>query len=131
MARVTVEDCVEVVNNRFELVVLAGQRAKEISAGATLTVDRDNDKNAVVALREIADRTVNVDILRESVVRSMQKRSKFDDKLDEEDLVVDEVLEEDFSDKIPGFASEDDLSDDFGGVTEEHYSFDDDLGLEE
>lgn len=58
MARVTVEDCVDKVPNRFELVLLAGQRARQISSGASLTVDRDNDKNPVVALREIAEETI-------------------------------------------------------------------------
>ncbi len=64
MARVTVEDCVERVPNRFELVLLAAQRSRDIRAGAPLTVERDNDKNAVVALREIADATVDLDALR-------------------------------------------------------------------
>ena len=84
MARVTVEDCVLEVPNRFELVVLAGRRAKAIASGAHLTVDRDNDKDAVVALREIADRTISVDTLREEVVQGMQLRAKFD-TIEEED----------------------------------------------
>ncbi len=70
MARVTVEDCVEVVPNRFELVVLAAQRAKQISSGGALTVDRDNDKDSVVALREIAEHTVDTDTLREDSIQS-------------------------------------------------------------
>lgn len=74
MARVTVEDCVELVPNRFELVVLAAQRAREISAGAELTVDRDRDKNPVVSLREIAENTVGLDDLREGVVLSNQRQ---------------------------------------------------------
>lgn len=69
MARVTVEDCVEIIPNRFELVVLAAQRAKQISSGAPLTVDRDNDKDGVVALREIADRTVEPSILMEDMIQ--------------------------------------------------------------
>mgnify|MGYP000887906359 CR=1 FL=1 len=73
MARVTVEDCVDKVDSRFELVLLAGNRAREISSGAPLTVDRDNDKNPVVALREIADETVAVDDLRDAVVKGLQK----------------------------------------------------------
>jgi DNA-directed RNA polymerase subunit omega len=73
MARVTVEDCVLKVPNRFELVLLAAQRAREITAGAPLTLDRDDDKNPVVALREIADETIALDHLRGSVVRGMQK----------------------------------------------------------
>lgn len=74
MARVTVEDCIEKVTNRYELVVVAARRAKDISAGAPLTVDRDNDKDAVVALREIADGTVKVDALLDGVVQNFQQR---------------------------------------------------------
>jgi DNA-directed RNA polymerase subunit omega len=79
MARVTVEDCVLKVPNRFELVLLAGQRAREITAGAPLSVDRDDDKNPVVALREIADSTVALDHLRDSLVRGMQKHVEIDE----------------------------------------------------
>ncbi|MGY9056375.1 MAG: DNA-directed RNA polymerase subunit omega [Alphaproteobacteria bacterium] len=84
MARVTVEDCVQLVPNRFELVLLAAQRARGISAGAELTVDRDRDKNPVVSLREIADETISLDVLRESVVQSNQRQfdqsNDFDDR---------------------------------------------------
>lgn len=73
MARVTVEDCVEKVPNRFELVMLAAQRARRIGSGAALTVERDNDKNPVVALREIAETTVQSDDLREELVRNHQR----------------------------------------------------------
>ena len=73
MARVTVEDCVLKVPNRFELVLLAAQRAREITSGSPLSIDRDDDKNPVVALREIADETVGLEHLRTSVVRGMQK----------------------------------------------------------
>ncbi|GAB3131613.1 DNA-directed RNA polymerase subunit omega [Novispirillum itersonii] len=79
MARVTVEDCVLKVPNRFDLVLLAAQRAREISSGGALTVDRDNDKNPVVSLREIAEETVGVEILRESVVQSLQKHVEVDE----------------------------------------------------
>ncbi len=72
MARVTVEDCVDKVPNRFDLVLLAAQRAREISGGAELTIDRDRDKNPVVALREIAEQTVKPKQLKESLVQSMQ-----------------------------------------------------------
>jgi DNA-directed RNA polymerase subunit omega len=72
MARVTVEDCVDKVPNRFELVMLAAHRAREIQAGAPLTVDRDNDKNAVVSLREIAEETQLADDLRERMIESHQ-----------------------------------------------------------
>ena len=73
MARVTVEDCVEKVPNRFSLVLLAAHRARAVSAGAPLLVDRDNDKNPVVALREIADDVVDGEELRESVIASLQR----------------------------------------------------------
>lgn len=79
MARVTVEDCVLKVPNRFELVLLSGQRAREITAGSPLSVDRDDDKNPVVALREIADSTVSLDHLRDSLVRGMQKHVEIDE----------------------------------------------------
>ena len=79
MARVTVEDCVLKVPNRFELVLLAAQRAKNISAGAALTVDRDRDKNPVVALREIAEDKVDLDDLRNTLVTGMQKNYKEED----------------------------------------------------
>jgi DNA-directed RNA polymerase subunit omega len=79
MARVTVEDCVVRVPNRFELVLVAAQRAREITAGAQLTLDRDNDKNPVVALREIADDTVPVDKLQDSLIRGMQKHVEIDE----------------------------------------------------
>jgi DNA-directed RNA polymerase subunit omega len=79
MARVTVEDCVVKVPNRFELVLVAAQRAREITAGAQLTLDRDDDKNPVVALREIADDTVAVDRLQDSLIRGMQKHVEIDE----------------------------------------------------
>jgi DNA-directed RNA polymerase subunit omega len=79
MARVTVEDCVLKVPNRFELVLVASQRAREITAGALLTVDRDDDKNPVVALREIADETVPIDKLQDSLIRGMQKHVEIDE----------------------------------------------------
>ncbi len=73
MARVTVEDCIEVIPNRFDLVLAAGQRARQISSGAQLTIDRDNDKNPVVSLREIADGTVSPDQLREAIILNNQR----------------------------------------------------------
>ena len=73
MARVTVEDCVDKVPNRFDLVLLAAQRAREISGGSELTIDRDRDKNPVVALREIAEQTVKPRDLKEALVTSLQK----------------------------------------------------------
>ena len=79
MARVTVEDCVDKVPNRFELVMLAAHRAREISAGSPITLDRDNDKNPVVALREIADETQLADDLRERLIESNQTQIEVDE----------------------------------------------------
>ena len=79
MARVTVEDCVIKVPNRFDLVLVAAQRAREITAGAPLTLDRDDDKNPVVALREIADETVPIDRLQDQLIRGMQKHVEIDE----------------------------------------------------
>ena len=79
MARVTVEDCVVKVPNRFELVLLAAQRAREVTAGAPLTLDRDDDKNPVVALREIADETIQLQHLKDSLIRGMQKHVEMDE----------------------------------------------------
>jgi DNA-directed RNA polymerase subunit omega len=87
MARVTVEDCVDKISNRFDLVLVAGQRSREISAGEELTIDRDNDKNPVVALREIADTTVDNDELRESIIRSMQRHVEQDEP-EEDDMAL-------------------------------------------
>ena len=134
MARVTVEDCVVRVPNRFDLVLLAAQRAREITSGAPLSVDRDDDKNPVVALREIADSTIELDHLKDSLVRGMQKHVEMDepeeapeleqtlfgvadptgpvvseDETDEE--AVDEELEEDLldvedEDEVPGLTDD-------------------------
>jgi DNA-directed RNA polymerase subunit omega len=86
MARVTVEDCVDKVPNRFELVMLAAHRARELSAGAQITVDRDNDKNPVVSLREIADETQAADELRERMIESHQTQIEVDEP--EEDAMA-------------------------------------------
>lgn len=79
MARVTVEDCVDKVPNRFELVMLAAHRAREVASGAAITVDRDNDKNPVVALREIAEETQSADELRERLIESNQTQIEVDE----------------------------------------------------
>jgi DNA-directed RNA polymerase subunit omega len=79
MARVTVEDCIDKVENRFELVLLASHRARMISSGSPLTIDRDNDKNPVVALREIADTTIVVGDLKEDLIHSLQKYVEVDE----------------------------------------------------
>jgi DNA-directed RNA polymerase subunit omega len=86
MARVTVEDCVVKIPNRFELVLLAAQRAREITSGAPLSLDRDDDKNPVGALREIAEETVQLDHLKDAVVRGMQKHVEMDEPEDAPEL---------------------------------------------
>ena len=87
MARVTVEDCVDKVPNRFELVMLAAHRAREIASGGALTIDRDNDKNPVVALREIADETQGADDLRERMIESHQTQIEVDEA-EEDDMAL-------------------------------------------
>ncbi len=83
MARVTVEDCVLRVPNRFDLVMVAAQRSRDISAGAPLTLERDNDKNPVIALREIADDTVSIDELGEALIEGMQKHIEIEEPEEE------------------------------------------------
>jgi len=96
MARVTVEDCIDKVSNRFELVLLAAQRARDIASGAVVTVDIDNDKNPVIALREVADETVPLDEMREGVIRSLRRSVEVDEPEVEEDGV--ELLEQELAD---------------------------------
>ncbi len=105
MARVTVEDCVDKVPNRFELVMLAAHRAREITAGAPITVDRDNDKNPVVALREIAEETQPADALRERMIESHQTQIEVDEP-EEDDMALlmggqerDQPAEDDMSEE--------------------------------
>jgi DNA-directed RNA polymerase subunit omega len=93
MARVTVEDCVLKVPNRFDLVMVAAQRSRDISAGSQLSVERDNDKNPVVALREIAEETVNIEDLEDSLILGMQKHVEIDEP---------EEVEQDFEMAIVG-----------------------------
>jgi DNA-directed RNA polymerase subunit omega len=88
MARVTVEDCVEKVPNRFNLVLLAAHRARAVSAGAPLMVDRDNDKNPVVALREIADDVIDSEALREGVIVSLQRVDEHSDAEEEAETLA-------------------------------------------
>lgn len=87
MARVTVEDCIEKIPNRFELVMIATQRARKIGSGAALTIDRDNDKNPVVSLREIADETVDIGALKEEIITSNQRFLPQDEEEETIDLM--------------------------------------------
>ena len=91
MARVTVEDCIDKVDNRFELVLLAGHRARQISQGAQITVPRDNDKNPVVALREIADETLSPGDLKEDLIHSLQKHVEVDEPESDGQELIDQT----------------------------------------
>lgn len=122
MARVTVEDCIDKVENRFELVLLSAHRSRMISNGAPLTVDRDNDKNPVVALREIADETVSPEDLKEELIHSLQKFVEVDepeadtvpmiavggDGDDDSDVQFDRMSEEELLKGLEGLTPPDD-----------------------
>ena len=103
MARVTVEDCIDKVQNRFELVMLASQRARKIGSGAAITLERDNDKNPVVSLREIAEETVEVDTLREELIKNHQRVIEMDD---EEDVIEMMEGEEEWNSLVAQSAGE-------------------------
>jgi DNA-directed RNA polymerase subunit omega len=109
MARVTVEDCVDKVENRFELVLLASHRARMISSGAPLQVERDRDKNPVVALREVADQRVNAQDLKEDLIHSLQKRVEVDEPEAEPASAAQPETGEDVIDKTFDSMSEDEL----------------------
>jgi DNA-directed RNA polymerase subunit omega len=130
MARVTVEDCVQRIPNRFDLVMLAAQRSRELNAGATLTLDRDNDKNPVVSLREIADETISLEELRNSLVRGHQRVTESEEPEPEiSDLIVGEQVWAGGADQRSGAIGADDLdmnADDDEG-DEEEQDFDPDV----
>ena len=109
MARVTVEDCVKKIPNRFDLVIAASQRSREISNGIAIEVDRDNDKNPVVSLREIASEAIDAESLQERFIRSMQKN------LNKEDSIIEEEasLEEEFAAYLNETKSETYTNEDF------------------
>jgi len=86
MARVTVEDCILKIPNRFELVLLAAQRARDVASGAPITLERDNDKNPVVALREIADETIGLEQVKNALIKGMQKHVEIDEPEEDKDL---------------------------------------------
>ena len=97
MARVTVEDCIEKIPNRFDLVLAAAQRSRNITSGNPLTLDRDNDKNPVVALREIAEDTIDPDELKDGIIRSLQRLSRteiVEENDEDQDNLIDEELED-------------------------------------
>ncbi|MBJ3778197.1 DNA-directed RNA polymerase subunit omega [Acuticoccus mangrovi] len=109
MARVTVEDCVDKVENRFELVLLASHRARMISSGSPIQVDRDNDKNPVVALREIADQRLHPDDLKEDLIHSLQKKVEVDEPEAEPAAVAAPSSGEDSIDQTFDSMSEEEL----------------------
>ncbi|WP_029356204.1 DNA-directed RNA polymerase subunit omega [Bosea sp. 117] len=129
MARVTVEDCIDKVDNRFELVLLAGHRARMISSGQPITVDRDNDKNPVVALREIADQTISPEDLKEDLIHSLQKFTEVDEPepetvpmiassgeggSDDSDVMLDRMTEEELLAGLQGLVPPEPSDDDEG-----------------
>ena len=116
MARITVEDCIEKINNRFDLVVFAVQRGREISAGDQITVERDNDKNTVVSLREIAESTVDVTELKENLILSMQKQIVEEEKENEDE--TEEVISDSGENIINDIEKN---ADKFGMLVQEKY----------
>ena len=121
MARITVEDCIEVVKNRFELVVIAAHRAKQISSGVPILVNRDNDKNPVVALREIADKLIDVAKIKENVINKFQHGynpsiQTSDDIIDDDSADLENIAalkDLDVEDEMRQIVDESDLGDDF------------------
>ncbi|MFG1357867.1 DNA-directed RNA polymerase subunit omega [Xanthobacter pseudotagetidis] len=127
MARVTVEDCIDKVDNRFELVLLAAHRARMVSSGAPITVERDNDKNPVVALREIADETVSPEDLLEDLIHSLQKYTEVDEPepeavpmitsgegLGDDDVQMDRMTEQELLAGLQGLVPPEHTDDDEG-----------------
>jgi DNA-directed RNA polymerase subunit omega len=112
MARITVEDCVTRVPNRFELVMLAAQRARDISAGAPLSLERDNDKNPVVALREIAEGTVELDHLRYELIHGLRRHVEIEEQPD--DLMM--AYQDQLIEPTPSLRPEEDLEFDLGSA---------------
>ena len=128
MARVTVEDCIDKVENRFELVLLAGHRARMISSGSQITIDRDNDKNPVVSLREIAETTVSPGDLKEDLIHSLQKYVEVDEPepevpliggasgvdTDDAEVTADRMTEEELLRGLEGLAPPEEVPEDEG-----------------
>lgn len=130
MARVTVEDCIEVIPNRYELVLVAAQRARDISAGSPITLDRDNDKNPVVALREVAGQTINLEQVRTHIISGVNRQADLnaedeallalagtgaDEATNATAVAIDEVV---FDGTATLAAAEEDMGEDFAGEVE-------------
>ncbi len=112
MARVTVEDCIDKIPNRYELLMVAAQRAKDIAAGAPITVARDNDKNPVIALREIADETVSIEELQKSLVMGLQKYVEVEEPEEEElEIMAAEKELADLDEQFSGLLLDADIND--------------------
>lgn len=145
MARVTVEDCIDKIPNRYELLMVAAQRAKDIASGAPITVARDNDKNTVVALREIADETISIEELQKSLVMGLQKYVEVEEPEEEELEIIaaekelsdlDEqfsglMLENDLGDNMQVHGEDDDIDLDAEVENEENIDLDDDVGYDD
>ena len=126
MARVTVEDCIDKIPNRYELLMVATQRAKDISAGAPIMVSRDNDKNPVVALREIAEEKVNIEDLQKSLVMGLQKYVEVEEPEEEEmEILAAEKELSGLDEQFSGMLLDSDLSDSM-----QVHGADDDLDLD-
>jgi DNA-directed RNA polymerase subunit omega len=126
MARVTVEDCKKIISNHFELVVLASRRGRDIASGSPLLVEKDNDKNAVIALREIAAQKLNIDLLRENLEQDFRKVRPSDD-IPEDNQIENYIEEEQGESKFDNAFEEDDSEiDDFAvALEQEEISFED------
>ena len=128
MARVTVEDCIDKIPNRYELLMVAAQRAKDISSGSPLTIDRDNDKNSVVALREIAEETVSIEELQRSLVMGLQKFVEVEEPEEEElEIMAAERELAELDEQFSGLISAEEM----GEAMQIHSSDDDDLDIDE
>ena len=134
MARVTVEDCIDKIPNRYELLMIAAQRAKDISSGSPILVDRDNDKNSVVALREIAEEKVSIEELQRSLVMGLQKYVEVQEPEEEElEIMAAERelsdLDEQFSGLLPQAELEDSMQ--IHGADDDAMDFDTEEGMDE
>ena len=127
MARVTVEDCVDKIPNRYDLVMIAAQRARDISSGAPLCVDRDNDKNSVVALREIAENRVSIEDLQKSLVMGLQKYVEVEEPEDEEVEIL--AAEKELADMDGQFSSDMISDEDLNESMQVHGGDEDDADL--
>jgi len=128
MARVTVEDCIDKIPNRYDLVLVAAQRAKDISSGSPIQVDRDNDKNSVVALREIAENRVSIEDLQHSLVMGQQKYVEVEEPEDEEVEIIS--AEKELAALDSQFSSDMISDEDLNNTMQIHGSDEDDFEIE-